>query len=323
MVGEAHGAERSLRIVFFGTPEFAVPSLAALTASRHAVCGVVTQPDRPRGRGQRILPPPVKTVALEHEIPVIQPNRLRDPAVEATLRSWHPELGVVAAYGRIIPEALLEVPPLGMINVHASLLPKYRGAAPVQRAVIDGELETGVTIMRVIPLLDAGAMFAKARRPIGPDETSDRVERDLAAMGAALLLQVIDQILAGTAREEPQDDMLSTYAPRITREEGLVDWSLPAAYIHNRVRGLYPWPHAYSYLDGARLVLRATSVAGIPTDAAPGTVVNASRDGLEVATGHGGRLTILEVQPEGRRAMTAREFLAGHPVPPGARFTGS
>jgi methionyl-tRNA formyltransferase len=308
-------------VVFFGTPQFAVPTLRHLLDSSHVVRGVVTQPDRPRGRGQKVTEGPVKALAAERGLPVFQPDRLRDPAVEAVLRDWQPDLGVVAAYGKIIPETLLQIPRFGMINVHASLLPKYRGAAPVHRAVIDGEPVTGVTIMRVVKQLDAGAMFAKVTRPIGPDETSDVVEHDLAELGAALLVTVVDQIAAGTAREEPQDDAASTYAPRLTKEEGLVDWTLPARAIHDRVRGLYPWPHAYTYLDGTRLILLKTRVEDGRRDAVPGTVVAVTRDAIHVATGDGG-VAIEGVQPEGKRAMTTRDYLAGRALQPGARLAG-
>jgi methionyl-tRNA formyltransferase len=311
----------TLRVVFFGTPQFAVPTLRRLLASRHQVCGVVTQPDRPRGRGQKISDAPVKHVALEFRLPVFQPDRLRDPTVVDTIASWKPDLGVVAAYGRLLPVDLLGLPRYGMINVHASLLPKYRGAAPVHRAVIDGATETGVTIMRMVKLLDAGDMLAKVGRPIGPDETSDMVERDLADLGAALLVTVIDQIASGTTSEERQDDMLSSYAPRLTKEEGLLDWTLPSLYIHNRVRGLYPWPHAYSYLDGTRVILLRTRVEDHPAAADPGTIVDVTRDAIHVATGHGGRIAIDELQTEGRRPMPTRNFLAGRPVRPGARFS--
>jgi methionyl-tRNA formyltransferase len=321
VVSEAAGAP--LRVVFFGTPQFAVPTLRHLLASRHHVCGVVTQPDRPRGRGQKITDAPVKALAVEHRLPVFQPDRLRDPAVADTIHSWQPDIGVVAAYGKLIPESLLVIPRFGMINVHASLLPKYRGAAPVHRAVIAGERETGITIMRVVKALDAGAMFAKVTRPIGPDETSDVVERDLAEAGAALLVDVVDQIAAGTAREEPQDDSLSTYAARLTKEEGLVDWNLPALSIHNRVRGLYPWPHAYTYLDGARLILLDTRVEDEPTSVEPGTIVDVTPDALHVATGRGGRIAIERLQPEGKRSMTTRDYLSGRPVSNGARFGAS
>src|SRR5688572_20012748 len=239
-------------IAFFGTPQFAVPTLERLVASRHQVRGVVTQPNKPRGRGQKVVDSPVKAAALAHGLPVFQPERLRDPQVAETLSGWHPDLGVVAAYGKLIPEDLLRLPRFGMINVHASLLPKYRGAAPVHRSVIAGEAETGVTIMRMVTALDAGDMIARVTRPIGADDTSDVVERDLGELGARLLVEVVDQLEAGAATFEPQDETASTYAHRLTKEEGLVDWTLPAAQIHDRVRGLYPWPHAYSYLDGAR-----------------------------------------------------------------------
>lgn len=312
----------SLRIVYFGTPEFAVPTLRHLLDSRHVVCGVVTQPDKPRGRGQKMSAAPVKALAIERGIPVLQPTRLRDPGVADAIAAWAPELGVVAAYGKLIPIELLAVPRYGMLNVHASLLPLYRGAAPVHRAIIDGMPATGVTIMRVIDLLDAGEMFAKAMRPIGPDETSDVVERDLAELGAPLLLEVLEQLIAGTAAAEPQDDMMSTYAPRLTKEEGLIDWSLPAVYLHNRVRGLYPWPHAYTYLPARRLIVMKSRVDEQPSTAEPGTIEEISRDAIHVAAGFGSRLAILDVQPEGKRRMPIRDFLAGHPIAIGTRLGG-
>ena len=265
---------------------------------------------------------PVKALARAHGLPVLQPERLKAPDFVDALQSWHPDLGVVAAYGKIIPEAIITLPRLGMINVHASLLPKYRGAAPVHRAVIDGERETGVTIMRVEKMLDTGPMLAKAARPIGPDETSDVVERDLAAIGAALLLTMVDRMAEGPIEEELQDFMMCSYAPRLTKEEGSIDWSLPALYIHNRVRGLYPWPHAYTYLGDRRLIVLRTRVEDSPTNAPHGTIVDAARDGIRVATGHGGCITILELQIEGRRPMAARDFLAGYRVPVGAMLSG-
>jgi methionyl-tRNA formyltransferase len=316
-----------VRIVFFGTPEFAVPSLEGLIASPHTVVGVVTQPDRPRGRGQRVTDSPVKAVAREHGLPILQPARLRDPEVMAALSAWCPELGVVAAYGKLIPLEMLQLPRLGMINVHASLLPKYRGAAPVHRAVINGESETGVTIMRMVVALDAGAMLAKVTRPIGPDETSDVVERDLARLGVAALLQVIEQLARGTAREEAQDEAAASYAVRLTKDEGLIDWALTAAAIHNRVRGLHPWPHAYTYLQGSRLIVlksrvEETAMGSDPGSEGsdPGTVVEVSRDRVLVAAGQHTRLALLELQPEGRRAMMVRDFLAGRALPLGARL---
>ena len=310
-----------MRVVFFGTPQFAVPSLEQLIRSAHDVVGVVTQPDRPRGRGHKVTDAPVKMTAVQHGLPVFQPARLRDPEVSETLTRWAPELGVVAAYGKILPESVLNLPRFGMINVHASLLPRYRGAAPVHRTVIDGMPETGVTIMRMVLALDAGGMFAKVTRPIGPDETSDGVEHDLAHLGASLLLEVIDDLAAGRAVEEPQDDSLSTYAAKITKEEGLIDWTLAAGVIHNRVRGLYPWPHAFSYLNGERIIVMRSHVAPEPTSAEPGTIVDVSSGAISVATGRNGQLVIDDVQPEGRRAMKVRDYLAGHPIQPGTRFS--
>ncbi len=315
-----------VRIVFFGTPEFAVPSLDGLVASRHTVVGVVTQPDRPRGRGQRVTDSPVKAAARRHGLPILQPTRLRDAETMAALSAWAPDLGVVAAYGKLIPGEMLELPTHGMINVHASLLPKYRGAAPVHRAVINGDRTTGVTIMRMVVALDAGAMMATVTRSIEPDETSDVVEQDLARLGVVPLLDVVEQLASGTAREEPQDEAQSTYAARLTKEEGLIDWSLPAAAIHNRVRGLYPWPHAYTYANASRLIILKSRVeeTAKPAESAkgsdPGTVVGISGDGMLVAAGEGTRLKLLELQPQGRRAMTVRDFLAGHPMPIGTRL---
>ena len=302
-----------MRIVFFGTPDFAVPSLQAILQSRrHEVAAVITQPDRPRGRHQRLQHTPVKAAALAFA-PVLQPERIRTPEFVSELQSFRADLGVVAAYGKILPDAVLAVPRLGMINVHASLLPKYRGAAPVHRAVMAGETETGVTIMRVVRELDAGPMFAKVTTPIGPDDTSDVVERKLADSGAKLLIEVIDRMAAGMAHEEPQDDSHATYAPKITKEEGPIDWTLPAPVIHNRVRGLYPWPHASTTMAGERTLILRSKPIDTATNSTPGTVVEVARDAIHVATGRG-ILNLEELKPEGRRAMSAREYLAGRPV---------
>ena len=310
-------------VVFFGTPQFAAPTLRQLLDSSHIVAGVVTQPDRPRGRGQKVTFAPIKALALEHALPVFQPDRLKPPEVAEKLRAWTPDIGVVAAYGRIIPEHLLTIPRLGMINVHASLLPKYRGAAPVHRAVMNGDAETGVTIMRVVKELDAGPMFAKAMRPIGPDDTSDVVEAALAELGAGLLIDVLGDIDAANAREEPQDDSQATYAPRLTKEEGLIDWTQSARQIHNRIRGLYPWPHGYTFLNGARLILLRSAVRSgheEPAGRNPGTVLDVTSEAIYVATGEG-KIAILELQPEGRRAMRVHDFVLGHSIAPGDAFT--
>jgi methionyl-tRNA formyltransferase len=311
-----------LRIVFFGTPSFAVPTLRALLSSAHDVAAVVTQPDRPRGRGQHTGFGPVKELAVTSGLPVLQPERLKTPEFLTALADLRADLGVVAAYGKILPEAVLQAPRLGMINVHASALPAYRGAAPVHRAVMAGDRETGVSIMRVVRELDAGPVFAIARRAIGEQETSAEVERALAEMGAALCMNVIDELAEGRALETPQDDGRATYAPRLTKGEGLIDWSRPARDLHNRIRGLHPWPHAYTYLDGHRVLILRSAVLEVPQpeSSIPGEVIQASGDDLIVAAGDG-VLRLLELQPEGKRAMSAREFMAGRRVRPGLHFT--
>ena len=373
-----------LAIVFFGTPAFAAPTLQALLHSRHRVVGVVSQPDRPRGRGQKPGIAPVKELALRAGLPVLQPERLKDPAFLEAFAALGADIGVVAAYGRIVPEVVINTPRLGLINVHGSLLPRYRGAAPIHRAVMAGDAETGITIMRIVKELDAGAMFAKAVRPIPLEATSGDMERELADVGAHLLVEVVDAIAAGTAQEEEQDAAQATYAPKITRDESAIDWTRSASAIHNHVRGLNPWPRASTTLDGARLIVirtwpedarvsagtevpapRSTQAgstgqaphppglgsglqapdSGAATDVAPGlqsrrlaasqerpgrwtlepgaepgTVIDATGLAIRVATGDG-VLRILALQPEGKRAMTAREFLAGRPIPAGARFS--
>lgn len=314
----------ALRIVYFGTPAFAVPTLEALVASRHPVVAVVTQPDRPRGRGQHVTDSPVKAAASAHGIPVLQPETLRDGAFLDRIAAVRADLGVVAAYGKILPEPLIALPRLGMINVHASLLPRYRGAAPVHRAVIAGETETGVTIMRIAKALDAGAMFATVTRPIGPDDASDAVEHDLARLGAALLVEVADALAEGRAVETPQDETQATYAARLVKGEGQIDWRLPATVLHNRVRGLHPWPLAETTIGGERVLVRRTAIGpevGEPVE--PGTVMEATPNRWRVATGGHGSLLLVEVQPEGRRPMSARDFLAGRPIAPGTRLGAS
>ena len=312
----------SLRVVFFGTPSFAVPSLQALFGSAHEVVGVVTQPDRPRGRGQKTTDGPVKQAALAAGLPVLQPERMKDEAFLASLKGLGADIGVVAAYGKILTEAVLGTPPLGMINVHASLLPRYRGAAPVHRAIIAGEYETGVTIMRVVKALDAGPMLDIGRRPIEPDETSVDVEAALATLGAGLLLTSLDRLAAGTANETPQDDAAATYAARLTKEDGIIDWSQNARQVHDRIRGLHPWPHAFSFVGALRLIFHRSWVTGERSDVAPGTIVMAHGDDLRIATADA-VLAITEIQAEGKRPMTPREFLSGHRLEVGQIFDGS
>lgn len=310
----------TLRLVFFGTPAFAATALRRLLRSPHQVAAVVTQPDRPRGRGQRLSFSPVKAVAVEAGIPVLQPERLKTPEFQHALQDLHADLGVVAAYGKILPEAVIGACRRGLINIHASILPKYRGAAPVHRAVMAGDPETGVSIMRVVRELDAGPVFAVARHPIGPDDTSAEIEHALAGIGAELCVEVIDQIAAGAAREEPQDHAEATYANRLVKEEGRIDWTRPAREIHNRVRGLHPWPLAHTSMAGERvLVLKSSPLDLAAGSAPPGGVIKAAGDDLIVATG-GGALKLLQLQPEGRRPMSAREFLAGRRIAPGERL---
>jgi len=308
-----------LRVAFFGTPDFGVPTLQALLRSRHSVVGVVTQPDRPRGRGQRVTDSPVKWVATTRGLPVLQPERLKDEAFLAAMRAWQADLGVVAAYGKILPSAALGMPRLGLVNVHASLLPRYRGAAPVHRAVIAGDTETGVSIMRVVQALDAGGVFATVTRPIGPDDTSADVEADLATLGADLLMHVVDDLAEGKAHETPQDADGATYAHRLRKEEGLIDWRLEARTLHNQVRGLQPWPLAWTSVAHRRLiVLRTRLVADVLVAAGPpGSVIDITRDAVRVQTG-AGALDMLTVQPEGRRAMPARDYAVGHHLGRGA-----
>jgi methionyl-tRNA formyltransferase len=313
-----------LRVAFFGTPDFAVPTLQHLLRSRHAVVAVVSQPDRPKGRGHKLQATPSKAAAMEAGALVLQPERIRDDGFLREVEAMRLDLGVVAAYGKILPDSLLALPRLGMINVHASLLPEYRGAAPVHRAVIDGREETGVTIMRVEKELDAGPMLARVSHAIGPDDTSVQVERALAEIGGPLLLTVVEQLAAGTAVEEPQDDSRATYASKIVKTEGTVDWaSLPAARLHNLVRGLQPWPLVSARIDGGRYLIHATRRSGERRDAPPGTILEAAGDRLSIATAGGEVLRILHLQPEGRRVMTARECLAGHGLRPGTALTAA
>jgi methionyl-tRNA formyltransferase len=246
-------------------------------------------------------------------IPVLQPAKIRDEGFLHAVRDLRPDLGVVVAFGRILPDALLAIPRLGMINVHASILPRYRGAAPIQRAVLAGDPETGVSIMRVVSELDAGPVFSIARVPIPADATSGDIEAVLASIGGDALLPVVDALAAGTAAETPQDHALATHAAKMTKGEGPIDWSRSAAAVHNQVRGLQPWPLASTTLHGERLVIRRTAVvSSAAPDPAPGTILRARAGDLIVSCGDATALQILELQPEGRRTVTAREFLAGH-----------
>ena len=309
-----------LRIVFFGTPAFAVPSLNALAASGHTIAAVVTQPDRPRGRGHHVQPSETKTAALALGAEVFQPTRLRVPEFQSQISRLDADLGVVAAYGRILPADLLAVPRLGMINVHASLLPRWRGAAPVHRAILAGDAETGVTIMRVVQELDAGPMLAKAATPIDALETSLALESRLAVLGAELLVKTISAMTEGTLAETEQDETMVTYAARLEKGESAFSWNQPAVAIHNRIRGLHPWPLASAVLRGRRVLLRSSRpLASEHHETAPGTVLRANAEGIVISAAPGA-ISLLELQLEGRPSMPAAAFLNGHPLKAGDHF---
>ena len=302
-----------------GTPSFAAASLRVLLERGHSVAAVFTQPDRPAGRGRLPRPPAVKDLALERGLVVEQPERLRDPAVVERVRALGPEAIVVAAYGRILPKMLLDIPPRGAINVHASLLPRYRGAAPIQRAILAGDMQTGITIMQMNERMDEGDILLQEALPIHEDDTAETLGKRLSALGARLLAETLDRLARGDVVPRKQNDQEATLAPMVTKEEGAVDWRRGAVEIARAVRAFSPWPSAYTKLAGRSLKIhRATAV----TEAAhetPGTIVSADGDRLEVATGEG-RLRLLDVQLEGKRRLTAREFLAGHPLHRGDRL---
>ena len=302
-----------LRVAFFGTPGFAVPTLDALLSSAHDVVGVVTQPDRPRGRGQQVSDAPVAARARAMGLPMLQPTRLKDPEFLDAFSAWQADIAIVAAYGRLLPQMLLDVPPRGMLNVHASLLPAWRGASPIQRAVLNGDAVSGVTIMRVVLALDAGPMLSRVEVPIAEDDTSGSLELRLAVAGATILLATLDRLAHGEAVEEvPQDDAAATFAPRLEKAEGLIDWSRPAAALDCHVRGMQPWPGAFTFVDGQRLAVREASPDERPAgDVLPGGLVLADGDAMLLACGDGRTLRLLRVQPEGKRVMTAREWLLG------------
>lgn len=309
-----------MRILFFGSPEFAVPTLRALLESRHEVVSVVTQPDRPRGRGKQVTPGAVAAAARAAGVPVLQPTSLADPAFSSAVGAVGSDLGVVAAYGRLLPEWLLRAPRGGMVNVHASLLPAWRGAAPVHRAIMAGDGETGVTIMRVVKALDAGPMLAHVVVPVDPDVTSDALERTLAAAGARLLLDVVDRLALGPVPETAQDAAAATYAVKISRADSQIPWSDTARQIHDRVRGLHPWPHAATAVAAARVIVHRSRVTDATTAAPPGTILACSNDGIDVAAGSGTVVRLLDLQTEGGRVLTAAQFLAGRRLTPGQRF---
>lgn len=304
-----------MKILFMGTPQFAVPSLKALIDAGHELCGVFSQPDKPVGRHQdRLQPTPVKELALAHDIPVFQPVKLRDGTALAQIQALAPELIVVAAYGRFLPDDILACPKFGCINVHSSLLPKYRGAAPINWAVLNGETVTGVTIQQMAHDMDAGDILAQEATPIGPEEDAGQLYTRLSELGAALLVRTVADIAAGTASRTPQDHTKATLAPMLSRELSPVDWTNSAREIHDQVRGLMPWPMATAELEGVRCKLWSVGVCEETTGKSPGSVVQADKKGLKVACGSGTVLEILQLQPDGKKPMDAKAFLMGHPM---------
>lgn len=302
-----------------GTPEFAVPSLEALLKSDDQVVGIVTQPDRPKGRGQVLTPPPIKLIAQREGIPFLQPVKIKVPEFLTVLAAWKPDLIAVTAYGRILHRPILTLPPMGCVNVHGSLLPKYRGAAPVQWAMINGEAETGITTMLMDEGMDTGAMLLQESLPIIPEDTAGSLASRLAVLGGRLLVETIARLKVGTIMPQPQNHALATLAPPLKKEDGVIDWTMSASNIANRVRGLSPWPGAYTYIGSERwMVWSATQSSGKP-DVVPGTIIEVTKQSIHVATGDG-VLALREIQPSNSKRLTVAQYLAGHRVSAGQRF---
>lgn len=318
----------SINVLFMGTPAFAVPSLEALISAGYNIVGVVTQPDRPQGRKKVLTPTPVKEAALRHGLPVLQPQRLRAPEAVAEVAALAPDLIVTAAYGQILPKSVLDLPRFGCLNVHGSLLPKYRGGAPIQRAIINGEKETGITLMYMAEGLDTGDMIARAVVPIEDEDTSGTLFEKLSEAGAKLLMEQLPSILAGTSDRIPQNDEESTYASNLTREDERIDWSAGSRAIYDRVRGLVPFAGGFTTWNGE--VFKIWAVAKPDAERgnaegaaavngggqAPGTVLSLSAQGIEVKTGDGS-VWLTRVQPAGKKAMEAEEFIRGGIMKPG------
>ncbi len=301
-----------MRILFMGTPVFARTSLEALVESKHEIIGVYTQPDKKQNRGMKWKPSAVKEFAMTKKIPVFTPVTLRAEEETERIQGMKPDLIVVAAYGNLLPESILSIPPYGCINVHSSLLPKYRGAAPIQWAILNGEKETGVTIMHMVKQLDAGDMIQQEATAIGVNETAEELHDRLMKMGADLLIRTISAIEAGTATRTKQEDAKSSYAPMLTRELSPMDFSRPAAALHNQVRGLYPWPSATAILGNKKLKILQSRLTGEHTEQMPGEIVCADQEGIRIACGNGSILLITRVQAEGGKKMSAADYLRGH-----------
>jgi methionyl-tRNA formyltransferase len=310
-----------MRVIFMGTPDFSVGTLEALIAAGHEVCLAVTQPDKPKGRGGKMQYTPVKEKALFYNIPVYQPKRVRDPECVEELRKYNADVMVVVAFGQILPKEILEMTPYGCINVHASLLPKYRGAAPIQWAIIEGEEVTGVTTMQMDEGLDTGDMILKTEVPVAADETGESLHDKLAAAGAALCVETLKALEDGTAVREKQGESPTAYAKMLTKELGDIDWAEPAVKIERIVRGLNSWPSAYTHWNGKVMkIWRAAAEASEAADVQPGTVVSVEKESFAVQTGDG-VLRVLEVQMPGKKRMDAGAFLRGNTMEPGELLT--
>lgn len=309
-----------LKIIFMGTPEFAVPSLSALCDMDAAVSLVVTQPDRPKGRGRKLMPPPVKTAAQALDYEICQPDTVKSDVFYQEIAQRRPDLLVVVAYGQILPKRLLEIPVYGAVNVHASLLPKYRGPAPIQWAIINGESETGVTTMLMDAGLDTGEILMRSAMAIDPEDTAGTLHDKLAHAGGDLLKQTIAAMTAGTLRPMPQNHGEASYAPLLKKSDGHIDWREPAASIERKIRGLNPWPLAHTFHGDRRLNIFKAEPRPCPQeDALPGTVVSGFSGELRVGTGDGA-LALLEIQGASGKRLPVRDFLSGHPVAPGSRL---
>ncbi|HLA79954.1 MAG TPA: methionyl-tRNA formyltransferase [Vicinamibacteria bacterium] len=305
--------------MFLGSGAFAIPSFEALLDSGHQVLALVTQPDKEKGRGRGLAPPPLKPVAERRRVPVLQPRRIKEPEVQAALRSLAPDLQVVVAYGQILPLEVIDIPPLGTVNVHASLLPRYRGAAPIQWAIVRGETETGVTTMLIDQGLDTGPTLLARAAPIGPQETAVELAPRLAVLGAEALLSTLDGLASGALVPSPQDHARATLAPLIRKADGRLDWSQPAEEIARRVRGFHPWPGVTCVCRGRGLRVLRAAAAGLGPGGA-GEIVGLDREGILVACGQSTRLRLIEVQPESRQPMLASAFAAGARLPVGSCF---
>ncbi len=307
-----------LKTIFMGTPDFAVPCLEVLQAKTE-VLAVITQPDRPKGRGHNLQASPVKQKALEYNLPVLQPEKIKTEEFTAELEKLQPDLIVVVAFGQILSQRILDIPPLGCVNVHASLLPRYRGAAPIHWSIINGEKETGVTTMLMDAGLDTGDMLLKDKVTITEEMTTEELHDQLMAMGGKLLAETIDGLANGTITPEKQDDSISNYAGMLNKETGHIDWSKSAVEIHNLIRGLNSWPVAWSMKDGKNYKFWRTKVENSNNDKAPGTVVELRKNSFYIATGEG-LLEVLEIQPPSKKRMSAGDLLRGHGVAVGDIF---